>query len=92
MMRVDVADGKYTVILDSGGLRALRWGEEWRDCCGDNLVLYLASELEDTRDALFRQQLKFNDLQTERDRLQKQCQDYALELLTLHSQINGEYK
>ncbi len=50
ILRVDVAGGKYTVVQDEGGaLRALRHGQEWRDCCGDNLIYYLASELEDAR-------------------------------------------
>ena len=45
-MKVEVADGKYTVIQnETGRLMALRYGEEWRDCCGDNLIYSLASEL-----------------------------------------------
>lgn len=49
-MRVSVYDGKYTVVW--GGkepLRALRYGEEWRDCCGDGLILALAQEVEELR-------------------------------------------
>ena len=49
---VTVADGKYTVILDDNGLRALRHDEEWRDCCGDGLILALASEIEELRNKL----------------------------------------
>lgn len=49
-LRVNVYDGKYTVIMtDDGGLRALRYGEEWRDLCGDGLVLALAHEIENLR-------------------------------------------
>lgn len=52
-MRVDVSNGKYTVVLpeppETGGLHALRYGQPWRDLCGDKLVLSLASELEDAR-------------------------------------------
>jgi hypothetical protein len=49
-MRVTVYDGKYTVIQDErGGLRALRYGEEWRDCTGDGLILALAQEVEELR-------------------------------------------
>lgn len=48
--KVSVAEGKYTVVFDEdGGLKALRYGEEWRDCCGDNLVYCLASELHELR-------------------------------------------
>lgn len=47
---VTVAGGKYTVIQDSTGrLKALRYGEEWRDCCGDNLIYNLAYELQELR-------------------------------------------
>jgi hypothetical protein len=49
-LEVTIADGKYTVIQDeTGRLRALRYGEEWRDCCGDNLVYYLATEVDELR-------------------------------------------
>lgn len=52
-LRVNVNDGKYTVILDKkGGLRALRYGEEWRDCCGDGLILSFAQEVDHLRKAL----------------------------------------
>lgn len=50
MLRVDVGGGKYTVIQDdTGRLTALRYGEPWRDCCGDGLILALAYELEEAR-------------------------------------------
>ena len=50
---VTVADGKYTVVFaESGGVRALRYGEKWRDCAGDNLIASLARELADARDII----------------------------------------
>jgi hypothetical protein len=52
MGRMDLCDGKYTVIneLESGGsFRALRYGEEWRDLAGDNLVLAFYQELEEAK-------------------------------------------
>lgn len=50
LLEVTIADGKYTVIqAENGALRALRYGEEWRDCCGDNLIYYLAAEVADLR-------------------------------------------
>lgn len=43
---VDVADGKYTVIVkDAGGIEVLRHGEPWRDETGNNLIYWLAVEL-----------------------------------------------
>jgi len=48
LLRVTVADGKYTVIQEEGGgLRALRHGEEWpaQDIAGSGFVLALAQEI-----------------------------------------------
>lgn len=50
MLRISVADGKYTVVQDaSGRLSALRYGEPWRNLVGDNLVHALACEVEELR-------------------------------------------
>ena len=40
---VTVCDGKYTVIydFDTGQAECLRYGEPWRDLCGDKMVLAL---------------------------------------------------
>lgn len=46
-LRVSVNDGKYTVVMDNDcRLYALRNGEPWRDCVGDNLIYHLAREVE----------------------------------------------
>lgn len=46
-LNVTVGDGKYTVQMhDDGVLVALRYGQPWRECIGDNLILALASEVE----------------------------------------------
>lgn len=50
--KVDVCDGKYTVVIDGGKLTALRYGEPWQDLCGNNLVYWLAVELKLARDEL----------------------------------------
>ena len=50
MIKEDFVNGKYTVIFeDSGGLKALRYGEEWRDLTGDGLVLSMLQEVEELR-------------------------------------------
>lgn len=49
---ISVCDGKYTVVIDGGKLTALRHGEPWQDLCGNNLVYWLAAELQRTREAL----------------------------------------
>lgn len=54
--RVDACEGKYTVILRrDGSAQALRYGEWWPaygDTLDDNLVLALARDLIDARNAL----------------------------------------
>lgn len=51
--RVEVCDGKYTVVQSaSGHLRALRYAEEWRDLTGDGLVGAMAMEIEELRKSL----------------------------------------
>ncbi len=49
-LRVTV--GKYTVVSDGAGwLHALRNGEQWRDCTGDNLICMMAHAIESLRAA-----------------------------------------
>ena len=49
-LNVSVDNGKYTVIMESDGrLHALRYGEPWQDLTGNNLVYFLAAELEEAR-------------------------------------------
>ena len=50
---VTIEDGKYTVRWGKGmHLSALRYGEPWRDCCGDGLILGLAMEVQELRTKL----------------------------------------
>lgn len=52
-LNVSVDNGKYTVIMEADGhLHALRHGEPWQDLTGNNLVYFLASELEAAQKAL----------------------------------------
>lgn len=41
--KISLCSGKYTIIWseDLKVFKALRYGEEWRDLCGDNLILAL---------------------------------------------------
>ncbi|MFU8688454.1 hypothetical protein ACNA6I_01350 [Rossellomorea sp. FS2] len=48
-MRIDLEEGKYSVVNElsnGGGLRALRYGEEWRNLSGDGLILAMYHEIE----------------------------------------------
>lgn len=70
-VKVTTNDGEYTVLIPEKpgeALRALRYGKPWRDCCGDNLILSLASELDDMREEIAR-------LTREKDELLYVCND-----------------
>lgn len=49
MFKVDLDNGKYTIIedLNNGKFSALRYGKEWRNLVGDNLVLALVNRIEE---------------------------------------------
>lgn len=50
---ITLEDGKYTVAHEDGvNLRALRYGQPWRDLTGDGLVLAMAQEIESLRLAM----------------------------------------
>lgn len=52
-MKVTIEHGKYTVVMEKDGrLHALRHGEPWRDCVGDNLIYALAAEVQNLREAM----------------------------------------
>ena len=45
--RINIAEGKYTIAHERGAnLRVLRYGEEWRDACGDGFILACAQDIE----------------------------------------------
>lgn len=51
LLRVEVGDGKYTVVLpEDCRLYALRYGERWREGIVDRLILTLAQEVESLRE------------------------------------------
>lgn len=43
-------DGKYTIECCGGSMKALRYGEPWRDLTGDKLIGALLDELDRIRD------------------------------------------
>jgi hypothetical protein len=52
---VSICDGKYIIIqAPTGTTRVLRYGEEWRDVTGDNVIGGLALELQQARDHIKR--------------------------------------
>lgn len=58
---LNVEDGKYTVQQDTNGrLVALRYGEPWRDCVGDKLILALAQRIEHLETNIYKYNIKVN--------------------------------
>lgn len=55
MIRVSICDGKYTIVQDSSGrTNVLRYGGEWRDVTGDNVILGATYEIERLREQVKR--------------------------------------
>lgn len=51
--RIELNDGKYTYVADGKGRqKALRYGEEWRDLTGDNLIYWMACKIEELEEKL----------------------------------------
>lgn len=46
MDKIDIAEGKYTLLFDKGEMQALRYGAPWRDVTGDNLIYWMWAEIE----------------------------------------------
>lgn len=47
---IELDNGKYTVVYDetnSHPEKCLRYGEEWRDLVGDNLIFWLCKRIEE---------------------------------------------
>lgn len=58
MTKIELEGGKYTIIHENGcNLRALRYGEEWRNLIGDNLVLAMAQEIEELREKQIKKEI-----------------------------------
>ena len=52
-MIVSIEDGKYEYRLyPDGESEVLRYGEPWRDTCGDKLIYCLAAEVHKLREQL----------------------------------------
>lgn len=51
---ITLDDGKYTIVYDKANSfpeKVLRYGEEWRNVVGDNLIFWLCAEIERLREA-----------------------------------------
>jgi hypothetical protein len=52
---VVIEDGKYTITgIETGRLKALRYGEPWSDLVGDKFILSMAQEIQQLRAELAR--------------------------------------
>ena len=47
---IELDNGKYTVMYDENNqypMKCLRYGEEWRNLVGDNLIFWLCAKIEE---------------------------------------------
>lgn len=55
MKTVKLDGGKYTIVYDktnSYPVKCLRYGEEWRDLLGDNLIYWLCARIEELEEEI----------------------------------------
>lgn len=55
MAKIELENGKYTIVNElneGGGFHALRYGEQWRNLAGDNLILAMVHRMEELQDRL----------------------------------------
>jgi predicted nucleic acid-binding Zn-ribbon protein len=65
-LNVTICDGKYTIIQKpTGKTRVLRYGEEWDDVTGDNLICGLARELQESRERIKQLEDELNELRSD---------------------------
>lgn len=52
---IEIDNGKYTVMYDENNqypMKCLRYGEEWRDLVGDNLIFWLCAKIEELEEKI----------------------------------------
>ena len=52
---IELDNGKYTVMYDENNqypMKCLRYGEEWRDLVGDNLIFWLCAKIEELKEKI----------------------------------------
>lgn len=52
---IKLDDGKYTIVYNEHNqypAKCLRYGEEWRDLTGDNLIFWLCAKIEELEEKL----------------------------------------
>lgn len=72
MTKIELENGKYTVIHDNGcNFHALRYGEQWRDLTGDGLVLAMTQRIEDLEDHIRKTDYELDKLSEAQNRYMK---------------------
>jgi hypothetical protein len=86
MSKIQLDGGKYTVVSDKGGLRALRNGQEWRDLSGDNLVYYMLCRIEELTEAANRAAARLDEV----SKLVDECNGDAVDWIIDNQYSNKE--
>ena len=63
---INLDDGKYTIIYNENNqypIKCLRYGEDWKDLIGDNLIFWLCKKIEELEEETndMRDQLDYYD-------------------------------
>ena len=91
-VNISICDGKYTVIqAPTGTTRVLRYGEEWRDVTGDNVIGGLAWELQEARERIKRLEDSYAAKDKQLSNLLHICRDNDIEVSS-YDLIHGRAK
>lgn len=61
--KIELEDGKYTVTYNQGELKALRYGEPWREMIGDKLMYAMFCRIHELESAEMAQLLQSKESQ-----------------------------
>lgn len=70
IQKIILDGGKYTVIYDETNSfpeKCLRYGEDWRDLVGDNLIFYLCNKIKELKEKIDKLENEIEDLNEELD-------------------------
>lgn len=76
---IKLNDGEYTIIYDENNqcpVKCLRYGQDWKDLTGDNLIFYLCNKITELTEKLADKELEIEDLEEENDYISSELSYY----------------
>lgn len=67
---ITLGEGKYTIIYDKNSqypVKCLRYGQDWKDLTGDNLIFYLCNKITELTERLADKEIEIEELEEAND-------------------------